>query len=65
MEVFPLTLKDVLLLMIALQKEDMVQPVAKGLITSQRRELIHQRVTFLGFLREDVSETVDVVFILH
>ena len=51
--------------MIALQKEDMVQPVAKGLITSQRRELIHQKVMFLGFLREDVSETVDVVFILH
>ena len=51
--------------MIALQRKDMVQPVAKGQIASQRRELIHQKVTFLSFLREDVSENVDVVFILH
>ena len=64
MEVFPLTLKDVLLLMIVLQKEEM-QPVAKGLITSQRRGPIHQKMTFLDLQREDVFETVDVVFILH
>ena len=43
----------------------MVEPVAEGRIASQRRELIHQKVTFLSFLREDVSENVDVVFILH
>ena len=47
--------------MIALQKE----PVAKGLITSQRRGPIHQKMTFLDLPREDVFETVDVVFILH
>ena len=64
MEVFPLTLKVVLLLMIVLQKEEM-QPVAKVLIIFQRREPIHQKVTFLDLLREGVSETVDVVFILH
>ena len=63
MEVFHLTLKDVLLLMIVLQKEEM--QLVKGLITSQRREPIHQKVTFLDLLREGVSETVDVVFILH
>ena len=51
--------------MIALQKEETVQPVAKGLITSQRRGPIHQKVTFLDLPREDVFETVDVVFILH
>ena len=64
MEVFPLTLKVVLLLMIVLQKEEM-QPVAKVLIIFQRREPIHQKVTFLDLPREDVVETVDVVFILH
>ena len=63
MEVFHLTLKDVLLLMIVLQKEEM--QLVKGLITSQRREPIHQKVTFLDLLREGVSETVDEVFILH
>ena len=61
MEVFPLTFKDVLLLVIVLQKEEM-QPVAKVLIIFQRREPIHQKVTFLDLLREGVSETVDVVF---
>ena len=64
MEVFPLTFKDVLLLVIVLQKEE-TQPVAKVLIIFQRREPIHQKVTFLDLLREGVSETVDVVFILH
>ena len=53
-----------LLLMIVLQKEEM-QPVAQGLITSQRRGPIHQKVTFLDLPREGVFETVDVVFILH
>ena len=47
--------------MIALQKE----LVAKGLITSQRRGPIHQKVTFLDLPREGVFETVDVVFIIH
>ena len=61
MEVFPLTFKDVLLLVIVLQKEEM-QPVAKVLIIFQRREPIHQKVTFLDLLREGVSETVDVGF---
>ena len=61
MEVFPLTFKDVLLLVIVLQKEEM-QPVAKVLIIFQRREPIHQKVMFLDVLREGVSETVDVGF---
>ena len=43
----------------------MVEPVAEGRIVSQRRGPIHQKVTFLDLLREGVSETVDVVFILH
>ena len=50
--------------MIVSQKEE-VQPVAKGQITFQRREPIRQKVIFLDLLREGVSETVDVVFILH
>ena len=64
MEVFPLTLKDVLLLVIVLQKEEM-QPAAKGLIISQRREPIRQKVTFLDLLRQGISEAVVVVVILH
>ncbi len=50
--------------MIVLQKEEM-QPVAKGLITFQRREPIRQKVTFLDLLREGISEAVVVVVILH
>ena len=50
--------------MIVLQKEEM-QPVAKGLIISQRREPIRQKVTFLDLLREGISEAVVVVVILH
>ena len=59
MEVFSLTLKDGSIANDCLQKEEM-QPVAKGLIISQRREPIHQKVTFLDLLRN-----FDVVFILH
>ena len=64
MEVFSLTLKDGSIANDCLQKEEM-QPVAKGLIISQRREPIHQKVAFLDLLKEGISETVDVVFILH